>query len=66
MNLELDDKDGVSGENISVSLGISGKPKPGQEDQAKGVFVEVSGKGDWDEPSYWGKVWRKLKATLRR
>jgi hypothetical protein len=66
LNLELDDRDGVSGGEVGVSLGIAGKPRAGQEDQAEGVFVEVSGKGDWDEPSYWGKAWQKLKETFRR
>jgi hypothetical protein len=64
LDLRLDDSDGVGGENIGISLDVKGKPKCDGQDNvgADGVFVEVTGKGDWDEPSYWRKVGRAVKS----
>ncbi len=63
LDLKLDNSDGIEGEDIGISLDVNGKPKKDGDDDvgADGVFVKVSGKGDWDEPSYWRKVGRAVK-----
>ncbi|MGC2423170.1 MAG: hypothetical protein WA666_02315 [Nitrospirota bacterium] len=65
LDLKLDNSDGIAGENIGISLDVKGKPTNGQDNVgAEGAFIEVSGKGDWDEPSYWRKVGRAVKSFL--
>ncbi len=59
--LKLDDGDGIKGETFGVSLNVKGKPKNGDTAGEEGVYPEVSGKGDWDEPSYWRKVGGAIK-----
>ncbi len=62
LDLKLDDSDGIEGEDIGISVDVKGKPKDGQDTTGgQGVFFEVSGKGDWDEPSYWRKVGRAVR-----
>ena len=66
LDLKLDNDDGIGGENIGISLDVKGKPKEEGEDNvgAEGIFIEASGKGDWDEPSYWRKVGRAVRSFL--
>ncbi|MHB8173317.1 MAG: hypothetical protein ACYDFU_02500 [Nitrospirota bacterium] len=64
LDLKLDGDDGIGGEDFGVSLDVKGKPSTDGRDNfgADGAFVEVSGKGDWDEPSYWKKVGRAVRS----
>ncbi len=61
IDLKLDDSDGIKGEDIGFSLDAKGKPHDGQDAGQEGVYLNIAGKGDWDEPSYWRKVGRAIR-----
>jgi len=65
LDLDLNDSDGKH-ETFGITADVTGESKPGQEFSSEGVYIEVSGNGDWDTASYWQKVGIAFKQLFRR